>query len=108
MEENSDKDDLYSSSDLEDIKEQFMNDEQNDLDLKKLGHLKLMLISIFWFSNTVFTTGMFVILIPRYVDTIATESNKGKILGKKKKFFFISLNKNQIFLILVIFIWIFF
>lgn len=56
---------------------------------EKLGIFKLILISVFWFSNTIFYTALAYIIIPKYVDEMVSNKVKGTVLGKN----FFTLNQ---------------
>lgn len=60
-------------------------DDFEEENLEKLSTLKLILISIFWFSNNLFYTALIVIIVPNYVDYAYANSDKGTILGENIK-----------------------
>ena len=60
-------------------------EDEDDSRLKKLSGIKLMLISLFWFSNHIFYAGLSILIIPKYVETIVSSDRKGTTLGEKKK-----------------------
>ena len=68
---------------MEENREEISLEDDGEIELEKLGILKLILISIFWLSNSIYLVGLSYIIVPKYVDTTVSNDIKGTVLGFK-------------------------